>query len=395
MKRRFQIGQSLRVWLVVSAGMSALACVVEDRNFDKEFAKRFQSDDSDDSAPNDKDDGGQVNPGAGNSALCTKYCTEIEAVCTGDNAMYPSEESCLANCAQLEEAPPKGESATGTNTVLCRYEELQEAKEEARFHCPRAGLASQACGTPCQTYCRIHAEVCDLPTELQLEQLECERRCAGIPSTQTFSLTANYDDDSIQCRLIHLATAATGLAEVHCPHARIASPLVCGDSKPVSCKNYCTTLSVACTGEFTQYTSQKTCERTCMALPQGEMLDRDTDSVGCRHYHAYASLGSPEFHCSHAGPTTDGHCGEPETSNCENYCVLANAACEDEFSAAYKNTAGCMSACMPLPGSAPDSEYPPSSSDAGEIQVVQRLILAATKVLGEEKGASCDDVFLP
>src|SRR5690606_33817780 len=186
-------------------------------------------------------------------------------------------------------------------------------------------------------------------------------RCAGIPKTAAFSLKGNYRDDSIQCRLLHLVNASVSAtaANNHCPHARIASPLACGDEQEVSCKHYCATLAVACTGELTQYNSTETCEKTCMALPPGQFRDQMGETVACRHYHAYASLAVPEVHCTHAGPITDGHCGSPETSNCENYCTLARAACEAEFDDGYETTQACVETCLPVPGAAPDSNYAP------------------------------------
>jgi hypothetical protein len=385
---------TIRLANILAASSLSGGCVVEDRNFDEKFAKeRAEAEDGDDTTTDQESD---TTTAGVEATLCNKYCDEIMVVCVEDNAVFATKQACLSACALLEESATNDASAN-SNTIECRYKELQDAKEEAEFHCPRAAIASQVCGAPCETYCQMHPLVCgDIPTEVKLEQAECERRCAAVPKTPSFSLQDNYRDDSIQCRLIHLVSATQADAETHCPHARIATPEVCGEMQAVNCKNYCKTLSAACTGEFSQFTSDETCERTCMALPAGTTLDRDVNTVGCRHYHAYASLGAPELHCSHAGPTTDGHCGDPPTANCENYCVLAKAACPDQFEARFETTVGCMDQCMQLPGAAPDSEYPPvesETSDAGAGQVLQRHIQAATQVLGKETSATCDAVF--
>jgi hypothetical protein len=379
---------TLRAVCLAATAYVAHACVLEDRNFDEDFAKERAADD--DSDKNQTDD---VVPNG--NTLCDKYCREIMLACTGDNQIFPDDETCLSACKTLPERPPAGESVEGTNTVACRYQEVQDAKKEPPFYCSRAAIASEVCGDPCETYCVMQPKVCgEQPSAVVLEQEQCQRQCAGIPKTQTFSLTDNYSDDSIQCRLIHLVTASAKDPDIHCAHAKIDSPQVCGDNQPVSCENYCHTVSVACTGELQQYPSREVCEATCNALPAGTMKDRAAETVGCRIYHAYVALDKPRDHCSHAGPTTDGHCGSPGNSNCFNYCTLANAACGEQYAAVYGDIEECIDACLPLPGSAVDSEYPPvESADGGSKQVVQRLIRAATEVIAKRPQATCDDVF--
>ncbi len=361
--------------------------MVEDRNFDPRLA---QSDDTEESDASDESE-----PVNTDSALCKKYCDEALAVCTGEYELFKTKGSCLSVCALLDEGPADLKEAPNTNTVACRYVALQGAKLEVD-ECQGAAVASQICGTPCQTYCKIQPDVCgDVPTEIKLEQDDCEHQCEGVPMTPSFSMVDNYTDDSIQCRLIHLVTAAAGteFTTQHCPHARLASPLKCGEGNDINCQNYCQTVTAACTGDLTQFTSQEACEQTCLALPPGKMGESTGNTLACRHYHAYSALSDPEKHCSHAGPITDGHCGGPDTENCESYCVLAEKACATEFTDKYESPADCIETCTPLPGSTYDSKYPPLQSDAGDTQVVQRFIQAATKVLGQEPGATCDDVF--
>jgi len=51
------------------------------------------------------------------------------------------------------------------------------------------------------------------------------------------------------------------------------------------------------------------------------------NNLGCRSYHAQASLRNPNFHCQHAGPTGAGICGSPAQAWGS---MLARGPCNDD-----------------------------------------------------------------
>ena len=67
-------------------------------------------------------DGGDVDASGGDSGepagLCEEYCATAMSVCTGNYAVYPSLEVCLAVCEHL---PPGEDGDLEGNTVHCRY----------------------------------------------------------------------------------------------------------------------------------------------------------------------------------------------------------------------------------------------------------------------------------
>src|SRR5262249_33867139 len=56
----------------------------------------------------------------------------------------------------------------------------------------------------------------------------------------------------------------------------------------------------------------------------------------------------PNLHCTHAGPTGDGHCG---ASNCESYCELAGHACPAAFAEQFGSDAAAQTKCQESCGS--------------------------------------------
>ena len=92
----------------------------------------------------------------------------------------------------------------------------------------------------------------------------------------------------------------------------------------------------------------------CRLLDQGLKGDQGSDSVRCRRYHAYNALGKPIEHCTHAGPTGDGHCGN---GNCTDYCKIAKEGCPLAFAEQFP-TAGvdeCQQRCASLDGALIDT----------------------------------------
>jgi hypothetical protein len=127
----------------------------------------------------------------------------------------------------------------------------------------------------------------------------------------------------------------------------------CGSSSsstqtdPLSCANYCATITTACTGTNNQYAfiDNVDCNTYCNAIHwNAGTVDPNTheDTLGCRVAHAQlaANPGPPNPHCWHAGPTGGRLCG----SACENYCEVAEEACQGA-NQLYADHPTCLAAC--------------------------------------------------
>lgn len=119
----------------------------------------------------------------------------------------------------------------------------------------------------------------------------------------------------------------------------------------LTCANYCSTITGACTGALAQYggTSAQDamdhCTGTCATFMNSATQTGDT--LGCHLYHAMnaAMPGNAATHCPHAGPGGDvlgmaGICGD----NCTNFCTVVMGACTGG-NAAYASMGDCMTAC--------------------------------------------------
>ncbi|MEQ9323984.1 MAG: hypothetical protein RIF41_32770, partial [Polyangiaceae bacterium] len=147
---------------------------------------------------------------------CEGYCATVTAACTGDAAVYTSEQSCAAVCAELELGTA---GSSDGNTVACRQAQAAAAGDDASL-CPAAGPGGDGtCGSTCEGYCSLFEALC--PTEFAASYTStpaCEASCAtDIPDLGGFDVTV-VEGDSIQCRLYHVTQAALDAA-FHCAHA--------------------------------------------------------------------------------------------------------------------------------------------------------------------------------
>lgn len=303
----------------------------------------------------------------GNDPACIEYCNLVAEVCHNDQAVYATPDQCLAVCRLLD----KGDlahplSSSGTNTVACRIGQAQGAAREPAAVCPLAGPGGggdNACGTDCESYCRILVHACSTQNQGLTEQ-DCARQCAGLRNSNVFSIADPFQmGDSLECRL-NQAVAATVEPKEHCVHASIA-PLKpsepCTDPQDgiPSCDDYCQIVMVACTSDQAIYESLDQCKRACGELPKGTnadsggVTDKTTpaNTIGCRKYHAYSALSQPSIHCPHAGPTGDGYCGTKTDSICESYCMIAKAACRPLYTMTFQDDdSKCQVECSTLGG---------------------------------------------
>jgi hypothetical protein len=135
----------------------------------------------------------------------------------------------------------------------------------------------------------------------------------------------------------------------------------------------------SCTEGNRVYEGAGQCLAVSKALPLGKAEETRSNpgenTVACRRYHAYASLGpdGPVVHCPHAGPTGDGHCGTAAENNCSSYCRILKRACTARFFKEYltgqvvpasladnadaEDLGTCVASCQLLPGSGANSGY--------------------------------------
>ena len=160
--------------------------------------------------------------------LCTRYCTEVMAACTGDLAQYTSLRNCQAVCGRL---PPGSPGDDQVNTVQCRRHQAELAADLSQpdklIACPGAGPGgNDLCGDNCLAACTIITSSCtgnDVQYSGDMES--CQTDCRAIPDLHTFNATmmSMSAGNSVQCRLWH-SSAAAEASFPHCRHAAGASP---------------------------------------------------------------------------------------------------------------------------------------------------------------------------
>jgi hypothetical protein len=152
------------------------------------------------------------------SAACANYCDSVMSACIGENAVYINDEACLAVCALLEPGEP-GE-LTG-NTVACRTAHASLAEAEPADYCAGAGPGgNDQCGSDCEAYCVMYPQVC--PDEAEGQATEsCLEKCAALVDQPGFDLVGDHGGDTVECRLVHLASASLHPTD-HCQHAQLA-----------------------------------------------------------------------------------------------------------------------------------------------------------------------------
>jgi hypothetical protein len=326
------------------------------------------------------------------SKQCQSYCESVMAACIGDNAVYTSPEHCLRVCSKLDPGDPN--EPVG-NTVACRARQAQIAKvSEPEETCRSAGPGGDGeCGTDCEAYCTLYPQIC--PDQYLYESEEsCLQACSGLAEQHRYNLMDDHEGDTIECRLVHTASA-TVLPEEHCKHAPIPpSDMWCipPPDKAPTCEAYCQIEQAACEGSNAQYESEQQCLDVCAALDPGKNSDTTQNTVGCRRYHSFNSTLGAENHCPHAGPTGDGHCGDPSlvstghTGNCESYCTLVKNACPAEFDAVLKNDQDCMAACVELDEADKESKYTVAS--AKKSKALKCRVLHAARAFQDD--TNCD-----
>ncbi|HMI90845.1 MAG TPA: hypothetical protein VK509_05750 [Polyangiales bacterium] len=295
---------------------------------------------------------------------CDLYCTTVLENCKDAYAVYASMQLCKAVCAKLPLGDLSAKDPLG-NSVACRLDQarLAEVTAEPWDHCPRASPGGAGiCGDNCESYCMLDTVFCP-----DNDDPECLAKCPGLRDLDderasfddsTFDVVAHHDGDFMQCRLVHVSSAAVSPA-AHCWHAeltpfphpdpKITDPNPCADvpSSVPRCKDYCRLNTTVCSGDLAQYDSEKQCVKLCESLDKGTNGDKGSqNTIGCRRNHSYNAMrGGTATHCPHSGPGGHSVCG----SNCDSYCTEVAGACSTQFAAKYADKAACMTECTAIP----------------------------------------------
>ena len=307
-------------------------------------------------------DGGGPEAMQGPSQACKEYCATVMSACTDIYKVYNTEQNCLAVCALMDEGEPG--DRTG-NTVACRSRQatLAANTQEKWDHCAPAGPGgANICGDNCESYCSLYEQVCPE------EQQDCMLRCQLLHDLDedpkadykdsTFDVVEHHEGDLLQCRLVHVSSAAEG-PEAHCWHSEIAprSLMDVGTRNPCTydhgemprCEDYCRLNLAACAEDHAGYEDEEQCLAVCEHIPPGDGGDEGgQDTVGCRIAHSHNAFDDASIHCPHAGPAGAEPCGNG--NNCEGYCRTVQAACGQGFESAFDSPEACKTACEMLNG---------------------------------------------
>lgn len=297
---------------------------------------------------------------------CSAYCEKLEKGCTentsGVYAYRKDTMYCQSLCPFLSSASDK--SLKG-NTFECRDQQAQFAfnvasdKREGETNCRAAGAGGNGeCGSNCESYCQLYERICAEDGPAPREQ--CLDECKMLHDDPTIDADFSFSNsvDTVQCRLTHLGAAALGDRGAHCEHASIYvdKKTPCYTETP-RCEDYCDMVMKVCTDASTpplkQYESESECLTVCrkgmvnsVPLTSDETQDKVHDTLACRRYHTYNAFLIGKSHCTHAGPSGDGHCSPV----CSVYCKMVKSACGTEFTTAFGNDEGCEKSCREVLG---------------------------------------------
>lgn len=174
-------------------------------------------------------------PPADGEPTCEEYCQTVSANCQGDDAVYDSDDECLAACAEL----PVGEfSDVSENTVGCRLYHAKASSQDSGTHCDHASPSGVGvCGAydddedktgSCESYCTLYRVGCDTEfAEEFTDTDDCISSCVqefddrGARDGGNYSTKTAPGEDTLQCRTYY-SVKALGGAEADCGKAKSA-----------------------------------------------------------------------------------------------------------------------------------------------------------------------------
>lgn len=150
---------------------------------------------------------------------CENYCSLVTSVCTGAHQQYASEAICLKMCPTF---PVGTLDDSQKNTLGCRVREVKAIQDNGETDsCVGAGPGGAGiCGSNCEAYCTSMDTLC--PTQFATFEATGDAGCVslcqnGILDCGGYDADASRNDDTMQCRLFHL-TSAAGDSVTHCQH---------------------------------------------------------------------------------------------------------------------------------------------------------------------------------
>ena len=162
---------------------------------------------------------------------CAAYCALVTTSCTGDNAQYTDEASCVDYCDTWALLELGLATDTDGDTVGCRTYHAGVAAggpDAAAIHCDHAGPSGgDVCGSWCEVYCDLAGTNCLDSDALYADDAACSAACAGFSAT---GATGDTDGDTVQCKIYHLGVAGSdwpASAAIHCPHGAVDGGGVC------------------------------------------------------------------------------------------------------------------------------------------------------------------------
>jgi hypothetical protein len=164
---------------------------------------------------------------------CQNYCNVVASACTGTNAEYLTNATCLDMCANMT-LGTQGDM-TG-DTVACRQSFAQMAAADPATSCPSAGpTGGDVCGpNRCVSWCELDRDLCG--TIAYADEPSCETACGTFPynaNGETVQLTG----DTLNCRIYHIEAAygspdGSILQMTHCAHTSLMSHVLDGGPGP-------------------------------------------------------------------------------------------------------------------------------------------------------------------
>ena len=167
--------------------------------------------------------------GSNQADPCPKYCADIQATCSGDNAQYPTTDNnatCLRICGGIQALD------SGTNTIACRSLNISSAKDETdpqakHDECVGAGVSAINCAaSQCAAFCQVDMQLCGSTSPPPYKTVDdCIAACANWPSTFTGQLIGSTGDN-LECRTYHFELSQTGQQTdliTHCAHTGAVS----------------------------------------------------------------------------------------------------------------------------------------------------------------------------
>jgi hypothetical protein len=164
---------------------------------------------------------------SGPTDLCDEYCSTMDTGCVGNDAQYRDHEQCEKICHLLPEGTV---GAADDDSIACRLKYVQKTRyangSELSVYCRQAGPSGNgSCGSVCEAYCTLMAEVCTADTAgiyHFASDGDCMKTCDALPAAPVPYSSSDpqvSDGNHALCRLFHVTSAAMADADEHCEHA--------------------------------------------------------------------------------------------------------------------------------------------------------------------------------